>query len=286
MIKAIINFCQKNTEKVTNFMKEKELYFTITDFLEDEANRVTPYHLTFRIYREEYDEQIEKDMDTIYKEFSKNIHMVKEMLGYRLYNMGVISNGYDIRCISTLGDILNRYIVSVDMQFTMFIINGHAQNGKDTFIKLIEKHYKDIRSFSTIDPIRDILPVLDIDISKKTEQDRLLLSNIKAAIMKYDPCWSSNQVYAFEKAIKNSPFYRYILFVHCREKQDIDMIKRLGAYTILIKNNHVAPIISNESDKNVLNCDYDFIIDNNDDLEFLEEKARKFTEAMRHFCYN
>lgn len=301
MIRATIDFRKKNRERCSSVLR-KSLFFTSIENIKGEKEETRPYTIDLNIYYSDDDNvyQIYKDMDTIYHEFSKNIHIVKEMIGYQLFHNGVISNGYDIRCISTLGDILDQYYISVKMNRALFIINGSGVWGKDTFISFVQRNYVYTMSFSTIDPVRELLPELGIDVSNKTEADRLLLSNIKAAIMKYNPEWSRNQVYEHEKVLANNPIYkRYILFIHCREKEDIDRIKSLGAYTLLIKNNNVPLITSNESDKNVLkygydsfinkniaNYGYDFVIENNDDIETLEEKARKFAKTMDLFLYN
>lgn len=288
MIKATINFCLKNT-KYDDLKIGKKLFFRSTEHTDhgDETHDVYGLDLNFYYNDQNSMDQINKDMNTVYHEFTNNIHMVKEMLGYHLYRIGVISNGYDIRCISTLGDILNRYTISVDMNHTLFIINGSGSHGKDTFIEFVRRNCTHTLSFSTIEPIRDNLPQLGINVSNKTEADRLLLSSIKAAIMKYDPEWSRKQVYNLEKEIKNNLYATDpIIFIHCREKEDIDRIKSLGAYTLLIRNKNVPHIISNESDKNVFDYDYDFIIDNNDDLTVFAEKASNFSRTMTHFCYN
>ena len=255
MIRATINFCLKNT-KYDDLKIGKKLFFRSTEHTDhgDETHDV--YGLDLNFY---YNDQNSMDQ----------------------------SNGYDIRCISTLGDILNRYTVSVDMNHTLFIINGSGCHGKDTFIEFVRCNRTHTLSFSTIEPIRDNLPQLGINVSNKTEADRLLLSSIKAAIMKYDPEWSRKQVYNLEKEIKNNLYATDpIIFIHCREKEDIDRIKSLGAYTLLIRNKNVPHIISNESDKNVFDYDYDFIIDNNDDLTVFAEKASNFSRTMTHFCYN
>lgn len=289
MIHATVNFSKKD-KKYCALEIGRSLYFTSIEETKDGKEEAHPYRVDLKIYYAEDNniDQINKDMNIIYDEFSTNIHMIKEMLGYYLYHNRVISNGYDIRCISTLRDILKRYTVSVDINHALFIINGSGLSGKDTFVQIVKSNHSNTFSLSTIDPIRDaVMNELEIDVSKKTEADRLLLSNIKAAIIKRDPEWSRRQVYEFEKEIKNNIYCTGpIIFVHCREKEDIDRIKSLGAYTILIRNNNVPHITSNESDKNVFDYEYDFIIDNNDDLTLFAEKAFNFSKTMTHFCYN
>ena len=206
MIHATVNFSKKD-KKYCKLEIGRSLYFTSIEETKDGKEEAHPYRIDLKIYYAEDNniDQINKDMNTIYDEFSSNIHMIKEMLGYYLYHNRVISNGYDIRCISTLGDILKRYTVSVDINHALFIINGSGLSGKDTFVQIMKSNHFNTFSLSTIDPIRNVvMNELGIDVSMKTEADRLILSNIKAAIIKRDPEWSRRQVYEFEKEIKNN----------------------------------------------------------------------------------
>lgn len=125
MIRATIDFRKKNRERCDSVLR-KSLFFTSIENIKGEKEETRPYTIDLNIYYSDDDNvyQIYKDMDTIYHEFSKNIHIVKEMIGYQLFHNGVISNGYDIRCISTLGDILDQYYISVKMNRALFIING------------------------------------------------------------------------------------------------------------------------------------------------------------------
>lgn len=54
----------------------------------------------------------------------------------------------------------------------------------------------------------------------------------------------------------------------------------------MIKNDNIPAIESNDSDKNVLNQDYDFIIDNSGTLEDLDRKAKIFTETILNTGFN
>ena len=71
------------------------------------------------------------------------------------------------------------------------------------------------------------------------------------------------------------------MFIHIREINEIEKIKNLiGAKTLLIKNPKVKLILSNESDANVNNYTYDYILLNNGTLEDLRKKAKDFVEKI------
>ena len=67
------------------------------------------------------------------------------------------------------------------------------------------------------------------------------------------------------------------LFIHIREIDEIIKAKKmLNAKTLLIKNPRVELITSNNSDGNVYNYNYDFVIENDGTLEDLKDKAKQF----------
>lgn len=208
--------------------------------------------------------------------------IIKELLAKALYRKRVILNGYYLKQDDILEYIFKKYDIFLEVSKAIFIINGFGGSGKDTFINLVKDHKiadEEIVSISTIDPIRNILIDYGYDVTKKTEKDRLLLSSIKNAIMSYDPYYSMKVVLKEDYKPLNSIFAK-VIFVHCREKKDIDMLKKLGAYTILIKNDKICSDFSNDSDKYVLDYDYDFVITNNGTLEELEQKAIDFNSTL------
>jgi len=72
------------------------------------------------------------------------------------------------------------------------------------------------------------------------------------------------------------------MFIHIREIMEIEKIKGLiNAKTLLVKNPKVKLILSNESDANVNNYTYDYVLLNNGTLEDLQKKAKDFVEKIR-----
>jgi hypothetical protein len=70
------------------------------------------------------------------------------------------------------------------------------------------------------------------------------------------------------------------LFIHIREPEEIERAKKtFGAKTLLIKRQGHKNITSNDSDANVDNYNYDYIITNSS-LESLEEEAKNFIQSF------
>lgn len=71
------------------------------------------------------------------------------------------------------------------------------------------------------------------------------------------------------------------MFIHIREIAEIEKIKKkIKAKTLLVKNPKVKLILSNESDANVNNYNYDYMLLNNGTLEDLQKKAQHFIKKI------
>ena len=159
-----------------------------------------------------------------------------------------------------------------------FIINGVAQSGKDTFVNFFRLSYF-VENYSTIDDIKKWAVFIGYNFTK-TDKDRKLLSELKRIANEYID-YSFNELKAvIDKFEKND--YREILFIHIREVDEIKRVKEVYPYikTILIKNDRV-PIPDNESDQQVFNYDYDYIIENNSTLKDLEKKVKEFIKEIK-----
>lgn len=163
----------------------------------------------------------------------------------------------------------------------IFIINGSAGVGKDTFVELMStclnnmlKKTCSVVNFSSVDKVKVIAKEIGWD-GTKSERDRKFLSELKALTGEYyDMSFKSMQS-------KVDEFYKnrngQILFLHIREPDEIGRaVKEFNAKTILIVRDSVKHITSNISDENVFNYKYDFIIENNGTIEDLMKKADNF----------
>ena len=74
-----------------------------------------------------------------------------------------------------------------------------------------------------------------------------------------------------------------ILIIDIREADEIEKITALypQIITVLLINNNVPVIMSNPSDAQVFDCIYDYIVDNSDTLEVLEESAITLLKELK-----
>jgi guanylate kinase len=159
----------------------------------------------------------------------------------------------------------------------IFIINGVGGTGKDTFIEYLQKliptpYY--ILNISTVDKVKDAGYILGWT-GAKTDEDRAFLSDLKLLADKYYN-HSFNYIVSTVNNVQSNT-YIHSIFIHCREPENIAILKeRLNATTILIRNPNVRRINSNMADSNVENYKYDHIIDNDGSLYDLKNKAKMF----------
>lgn len=160
----------------------------------------------------------------------------------------------------------------------IFVINGSGGAGKDTFISLVEKYAKTL-NYSSVDAIKNIAcEKLGWD-GKKDEKGRKLLSELKRISSEYNDApfeYLRNCVKEFEKSD-----YEFC-FIHIREPEEIERAKKeFDAITVLVKNEKVAKITTNDSDKNVDNYCYDSIILNNGTVSDLNIYAKLFVYEFK-----
>lgn len=163
------------------------------------------------------------------------------------------------------------------MEKQIIIINGTGGSGKDTFVDFCSK-FSSVTNISSVDKVKEAAKVLVNWNGEKDEKSRKLLADLKNISIEYNN-YPTQYIEKKYEEFKNSDS-KY-LFVHIREIDEIKKIKKLlKAKTLLILNPRVALITSNASDGNVLNYNYDFIIQNDGTLEDLQQKAKKFVESM------
>lgn len=153
------------------------------------------------------------------------------------------------------------------------IINGTGGCGKDTFVSFVSK-YKRVYNFSSIDKVKEIAKLIGWD-GGKTDKDRKFLSDLKKLTTEYNDM-AFNSIKDSINIFKNSD--DEIMFIHIREPEEIKRaVDAFKAKSLLIKRDGYDNIMTNESDANVENYDYDYIIYNKS-LEQLEDEAQKFAK--------
>lgn len=164
------------------------------------------------------------------------------------------------------------------MQKQIIIINGQGGVGKDTICDIVKKHYK-IKVVSSIDMIKAIATYGGWD-KQKDIKGRKLLSDLKLAFSEYNNLpfkQMTHEINIFLKFRKEQ-----ILFIHVREPEEIK--KLVSEYpeikTLLIIRGERPLNFGNMSDDNVYDYNnYDFIFENNGELENLENDFMEFFEG-------
>ena len=156
---------------------------------------------------------------------------------------------------------------------TKIIINGSGGVGKDTFIDYC-RIFANVTNISSVDKIKEAAKLLGWN-GGKTEDDRKFLSDMKVLSTGYNN-------FPYEYLKKNIEKFMEdrssnVLFMHIREPEEIDKIKKeFNCITVLVQNINKDHIDSNMADANVCNYEYDYIINNDYDLNRLKEKAIHF----------
>jgi len=159
------------------------------------------------------------------------------------------------------------------MNKQVIIINGTGGSGKDTFVEFCSEFAK-VTNISSVDKVKEAAKILVGWNGEKDEKSRKLLVDLKQLSIEYNNSPTKYIQEEYDKFIKDNSEY---LFIHIREIEEIEKIKKLlNAKTLLIRNPRIALITSNNSDGNVYNYNYDYIIENDGTLEDLKQKAKKF----------
>lgn len=157
----------------------------------------------------------------------------------------------------------------------IFITNGSATNGKDTFAKMMGDYISTYK-YSSIDLVKDMLEFAGIPQEPKTEEKRLLYSDTKDRLTKYDDI-PFKDITSIVADFKNNKIESEVLLIDIREPEEIARaVKTFGAETILVRNPNAIKIESNHADRDVENYEYDYIIENDGTLEQLERVAKLF----------
>ena len=159
----------------------------------------------------------------------------------------------------------------------IYITNGMARCGKDTFAKFLNDIVPTLK-YSSIDKVKDIAKLCGWD-GGKTEKDRKFLSDLKLLTTEY-----SNMAFEAIKSKVNEfleDSQHVIMLIDIREPDEIEKAKMaFGAKTILIENKNVKTISSNMADANVFNYTYDYTVKNNGTLDDFRENVKEFVSAV------
>lgn len=159
------------------------------------------------------------------------------------------------------------------MRKQIYITNGMARCGKDTFATFLNEYIPTLK-YSSIDKVKTIAKLCGWD-GGKTEKDRKFLSDLKMLTSEY----SNMPFEAVRQNVKeflNNNIHE-VMLIDIREPEEIEKAKQtFCARTILIKNDRVNFINSNTGDANVFNYTYDYVIENNGSLEEFKDNVFNF----------
>lgn len=168
------------------------------------------------------------------------------------------------------------------------IVNGKPGCGKTTFENCCEEilGHAFCRCRSTVDKVKEIAYEVGWD-GQKTPEARKFLSDLKDLFTKFNDM-PANDILAYLRGWEYDLEYflvedrPHVLFVDDREPEHIEKLKKkLNAITILIRRPGDELIeTSNHADQNVFEYEYDYVIDNNGDIESLKYHAETFLNSI------
>ena len=169
------------------------------------------------------------------------------------------------------------------MQTQVIVINGNGGVGKDAFIDCCREFSNHIYTISTVDFVKEIATECGWD-GTTTPENRKFLSDLKDLLENWGNVPNKeveNYIYLTSLIEKLCNYPSYV-FVHAREPHNIQYYKdKYNAITILVTNPRIEQVTSNHADMEVYDFAYDYIIDNNGDLEQLKESAETFMYLNR-----
>lgn len=161
----------------------------------------------------------------------------------------------------------------------VYVTNGSGFNGKDSFSDLLNKYIPTYK-YSSIDLVKEILEIAGVPREPKTEEKRLLYSDVKDRLTKYDDI-PFKDVESIVIDFKNNRIDAEVLLIDIREPEEIARaVKEFGAEAVLVRNPRVEKIVSNHADRDVENYNYDYIVENDGTLEQLDKVAELFAKTI------
>jgi hypothetical protein len=162
-------------------------------------------------------------------------------------------------------------------------INGFPLSGKDTFViscQAVAHPNTYIRHISTVDKAKEALKLLGWTGVEKTEEVRQALHTLKMI---------SNSLFNGSKAYVEDSIqamlhiaYRGVLFIDSREPIELAEMKKLFNATCILVSRPKSELttVQTFADQNVLNFDYDYIVDNSGTLAELRETSKRFLRQL------
>lgn len=150
------------------------------------------------------------------------------------------------------------------------VINGRGGVGKDTLCEMVSEKYK-VSVISAITPIKQIAQQFGWK-GEKDNKSRKLLSDLKRVLIEYNNLPNNYLIEEYNNFLNDN---NQILFVHIREKDQIDLFKKSikgKCVSLLVRrNNNDEFEYGNFSDDSVEDYQYDYYYDNSGSIEETKE---------------
>ena len=161
----------------------------------------------------------------------------------------------------------------------LFVINGYATVGKDSFVRSYSLS-TNVVNYSSIALVKRIGQLCGIDPNDKSEKNRRWWSDMKIFLTMHGDIPFKDVVREITKAEKRLD--KVSVFIHVREAYDIKKLKEAypDSIALLIKNDRVKPVTSNAGDAGVLDYEYDIEVSNNGTIDELNHIARALYEYV------
>lgn len=163
----------------------------------------------------------------------------------------------------------------------VIVINGKGGAGKDTVCEIAGR-YLNVKIISAITPIKEIAAQFGWN-GEKDSRSRRFLSDLKRTFVAYNDLPNR---YLEEEYQKFKQSGEDVLFVHIREKDQIDAFQRrvdLKCVTMLVRTSRLGDggkKYGNASDDNVEDYAYDYYYTNDQPLERLPADFMSFIWAL------
>lgn len=168
---------------------------------------------------------------------------------------------------------------------TILVVNGPPRAGKDSSVdmmqRILDEHGTPSKSFSSIQPIKDLLAPL-VDLSAKTLADRKLLSVVGDALQEHSQ-FRTNAALARMHAKRDGS----VFFLHIREPDLIELLRQeCLSYgwrfeRVFVESNRAEDVQNNPSDANVATGEYDHRLYNNGTLAELDQECFELLLRLR-----
>jgi hypothetical protein len=178
-------------------------------------------------------------------------------------------------------------VIMINNNIHIIVLNGYPRSGKDEFVNIASEAYT-CYNHSTVDKVKFIAREMGWS-GEKDAKSRKMLSELK----KFYTKWFDGpfqDILITIAGIKGENHKRCILFIHCREPEEIERIKEyckfdksLNFCTILVRRpSHEITDNENDSDNNINDFEYDYEIVNGGPIYVYKEKVLKLMNDVLH----